>query len=221
MIRFPKSFMHKAAPADHSVAAAANGQDEAAAGLSRGDERVDLLWRSALGGLALAAGISVQSHAAPVGLQGEWDMSAATSHFREDVTGPAPDQAVMVVSRDDPSRFVYRLVERRRGVEVARGAYNLFFQRASSTSELDGEAQPVAASRTAAGDVEIQARAVGALHAVIRVRRTGADTAVVEHLVDGPQGEIEVERFSMVRRKAVAQAAPTPSPTSMGGANGE
>jgi hypothetical protein len=170
-------------------------------------ERPDLLWRSALGGLALAAGISVQGHAAAIGLEGRWDMAPATSSFHEGVTGPAPDQAVMVVTRDEPGRFTYRLVESLDGAEVAQGFYDLTFQGKRSSVNIDGNRQNVIASREAAGDVVIKAPAVGGLQAVIKVQRTGPDTAIIEHFVDGPQGELEIERLSMVRHTVDASAA--------------
>ncbi len=179
---------------------------DAAPAAAHPHERSDLLWRSALGGLALAAGISVQSHAAEPNLQGRWDMVAANSSFQEAVTGPAPDQAVMVVTRDDADHLVYHLVESRDGVEVARGAYNLSFAGVSK-SQVDGEAQKMVAVRDSSGEVVIAAPAVGDRRAVIKLRATGPDTALVLHFIDGPQGEQEVERFSLVRHKTSAEIA--------------
>jgi hypothetical protein len=182
--------------------------------IDRGDqlhaERRDLMWRSAMGGFILAAGIALQSHAAvPAGLQGRWDMAPAQSRFHEGVTGPAPDAAVMTVTRDDPGRITYRLVESLEGAEVASGAYDLSFEGGSSNIEIGGKRLAVTAARRDVDGIVVEANPIGRLHAVIRLRQIGADRAVIEHLVDGPQGEIEVERLVMVRDKGASPQIPS------------
>ena len=186
------------------------------AGLRR---RRDHTWRTILASLAIATAVGTSGHAATVtftpaslpvsslqtarlpasGLEGHWIMAPATSSFREAVTGPAPDQATMTVSRDDPDHLNYELVELRGGEEVARGAYTLSFGGAASVTRVDGADLRVSAARTSDGGVLIQAPQVGDLRAVIHVRRTGPDTAVIEHDVEEGGRPVEVERISLVR----------------------
>ena len=156
-------------------------------------------WRTALAGLTLAAGFAAQGYAATTSLEGRWTMAPALSSFQEEVTGPAPDQATMIVTRDDHDRLAYELSESRHGVPVAHGAYDISFAGAGSTSSVDGASLPVTAERDARGDVVIRAPAVDGLQALIRVRRTGRDTALLEHAVQGADGARELERISLVR----------------------
>ena len=158
------------------------------------------LWRAALAGLTLAAGCATQGYAASSSLEGRWVMTPALSRFQEQVTGPAPDQATVVVTRDDHDRLAYELSESRSGVRVAHGSYDISFAGASSTSSVDGAKLPVTAERTAQGDVVIRAPVVDGLQALIRVRRTGQDTALLEHTVEGADGPRELERISLIRR---------------------
>ena len=160
------------------------------------------VWRNTMAGLALATAVANSAaHAATPtpSLQGRWTMAPAASSFQEGVTGPAPDHATMTVSQDDPHHFTYELVERRGGAEVARGVYDLSFGDAASTTRVDGADLKVEASRAANGDVLIEAPPVGALRAVIRVLRTGPDTAVLEHDVEDAGRTMAVERISLVR----------------------
>jgi hypothetical protein len=152
----------------------------------------------------LAAGFATQGYAAASSLEGRWTMARALSSFQEEVTGPAPDQATVIVTRDDHDRLAYELSESRHGVPVARGVYDLSFAGAGSTSSVDGTSLPVTAERDARGDVVIRAPAVDGLQALIRVRRTGRDTALLEHAVEGAAGAHELERISLVRSDAPA-----------------
>ncbi len=156
-------------------------------------------WRVALAGLTLAMGFAAQGHAGTTSLEGRWTMAPALSSFEETVTGPAPDQATVVFTRDDPDHLSYRLSESRRGVRVAEGAYDLSFAGARSTSWVDGASLPVTAERDGRGDIVIRAPAVNGLQALIRVRRTGPDTAMLEHDVESAAGARQLERISLVR----------------------
>ena len=149
--------------------------------------------------LALALGCATYSYAGPTSLEGRWAMAPSSSRFEEQVTGPAPDQAIMVVSRDDRDHLSYELDESRSGVPVAHGSYELSFVDALSTSRVDGMSLPVTAARDARGDVVIRAPAVDGLQALIRVRRTGPDTAILQHEVESAAGARELERISLVR----------------------
>ena len=164
-------------------------------------------WKAALtgatlAGVSLAAGFATQGYASATGLQGRWTMAAAQSSFEERVTGPAPDQATVVVSRDEPGHLSYELNESRRGVPVAHGAYDLSFVDALSTSSVDGMRLPVTVERDAQGVVVIRAPAVDGVQALIRMRRTGPDTALLEHEVQGAAGSRQLERISLVRSDA-------------------
>ena len=157
-------------------------------------------WQAALVGLALMAGIGAQSYAAtPSNLEGRWAMAPAQSSFQEAVTGPAPDAALLTVTRDDADRFAYQLIETRAGAEVARAAYDASFAGASSTSRVDGAGLAITATRDRDGDVVLRAPKVGASQAAIHVRRTGPDTALLEHDVDTRQGVVRLETISLVR----------------------
>ena len=152
--------------------------------------------------MTLAVGFATQGYAGTTSLEGRWTMAPASSSFEERVTGPAPDQAIVVVSRDDADHLSYELSESRHGVAVAYGAYDLSFSDALSTSSVDGASLPVTAERDARGNVVIRAPAVGGLQALIRVRRTGPDTATLEHEVQGASGSRQLERISLVRSAA-------------------
>ena len=162
------------------------------------------LWRTALAGLTLATGVGTQGYAAQPSLQGQWTMAAQQSSFQEEVTGPAPDAATMIVTRDDPGHLVYQLIESRHGAEVAHATYDISFAGAASTSRVDGLDLAVTAVRDAAGDVVIRAPAIDGMQATIRVRRTGSNTALLEHDVEGPSGALAVERISLVRTDVIA-----------------
>lgn len=156
-------------------------------------------WRASLLGLGLMVGLGAQAHAAAASLEGRWTMAQRGSSFQEAVTGPAPDDATLVVTRDDPQRFAYQLVERRGGVEVARAAYDVSFDGATSTSRVGGEGLRISAERDARGDVVLRAPKVGGSQAAIHVRRTGPDTALLEHEVATDGGVLRLETISLVR----------------------
>ncbi len=164
-------------------------------------------WRIAMAGMTLAVGFTTQGYAGTTSLEGRWTMAPALSSFEERVTGPAPDAATVVVSRDDPGHLSYELSESRQGVPVAHGAYDLSFMDALSTSSVDGTRLPVTAERDAQGGVVIRAPAVDGLQALIRMRRTGPDTAMLEHEVQGADGSRQLEHISLVR-SATASTSP-------------
>ena len=175
-------------------------EDEQSVSKSSGRDVVSARpWASLAAGLALCASLGFPAQAASLNLQGEWRMAPASSAFREAVTGPAPDTATVRVVRDDAERLAYQLVETRGGVEVARGAYDISFTGAPSTSSVGGATLQVVATRDSAGGVLIEAPEVGGLQASIHMRQTGADTAVLEHDVRSADGAIAVERISLVR----------------------
>ena len=155
-------------------------------------------WRGLLAGLSLAAVAGVQAHAAEPTLAGRWSMAPAQSRFVEAVTGPAPDAATWIVTRDDRDRLAYQLIETRRGAPPVRATYDVAVADARSAAAAGPDLE-VTAVRDAAGDVVIRAPPVDGLQALIRVRRTGRDTAVLEHAVQGAAGATEVERISLVR----------------------
>ncbi len=161
-------------------------------------------WAALAASMALCIGFAGQGHAAGAtlpgaNLQGSWRMAAASSVFQEAVTGPAPDTATVTVARDDGDGLAYQLIETRGGVEVARGAYDVSFIGAPSTSSVDGATLRVVAIRDADGGVLIKAPSVDGLQASIHMRRTGVDTALLEHDVVGSRGLMTVERISLVR----------------------
>lgn len=180
--------------------------------------------RMALAGMVVALGIGAQSYAAAAAVQGRapqsqgsrsqslesptlagetlegrWAMAAWQSSFQESVTGVAPDAAVMTVTRDDGQRLAYELSESRRGLEVARAAYDLSFVGAPSSSAVGGATRTVTAARDDRGDVLIQAPAVGAYRVVIHVRRTGPDSLLLEHDVEGAGQTVMLEQIRLVR----------------------
>jgi hypothetical protein len=161
-------------------------------------------WQALVTGLALTVGLGAQSFAAEPGLQGRWIMSAPQSSFEEGVTGPRPDAATVIVTRDDPQRLAYQLVESRAGTEVARGDYDISFRGGASTSSVDGSSLAVDAVRQAAEDVVIRAPRIGREQASIRMRQTGPDTAELEHDVAGPSGVRRLEVISLVRADETA-----------------
>jgi hypothetical protein len=157
-------------------------------------------WQAALVGLGLLVGLGAQSYAAtPTSLEGRWTMAAGGSSFQEAVTGPAPDKALLLVTRDDASRFAYQLIESRRGAEVARAAYDVSFAGPGSTSTVDGQGLEISASRDARGDIIMRAPRVGMSQASIHVRRTGPDTALLEHDVETGEGLVRLETISLIR----------------------
>ncbi len=172
-------------------------------------------WCALVAGLGLAIGFGAHGYAAgvdlqgaslrPLSLQGDWRMSRTASVFQEAVTGPAPDSVTVSVARDDGERLTYQLVEVRGGVEVARGAYNVSFTGAPSTSSVNGARLQVVATRDVDGGVRIEAPAVDGLQASIHMKQTGADTAVLEHDVSGAGGAMAVERISLVRGGTVGR----------------
>ena len=176
----------------------------------------------ALTGVALALSMGMQGEAAAesVGggqtLEGRWTMAAPQSSFQERVTGAAPDAAVMIVTRDSRDHLAYELSETRQGVEVAHGAYDISLDGAQSVSRVDGVKLGVTANRDGRGDVVIQAPSVGAYRAVIHVHRTGPDSLLLEHDVEGAGQSMTLEQIHLVRAepatagsKAWAQAAET------------
>ena len=171
-------------------------------------------WRAAFAALSLAALGGTAAHAASPSLAGRWRMAPADSRFAEAVTGRAPEAATLIVTRDNGDRLAYQLIETGRGVRPVRAAYDVSLDGAPSRSSNDGVRLSVTARRDAAGDVVISAPPVGGLRALIRVHRTGRDTAVLEHLVegaaDGPAaaaGAVELERISLVRDLPAATTA--------------
>jgi hypothetical protein len=166
--------------------------------------RLPRLGRIAFAGLALSASLGMEGYAATPSLQGRWVMAAQGSHFVESVTGPAPDQAVLTVRRDDHDAFAYDLVESRKGEEVARGAYDISFKGAPSTSSVDGTVLAVSGSRQADGDVVIEAPPVGQVHALIHMHQTGPNTAVLDHEVRTPGGSTTLESIVLVRTEQTA-----------------
>ena len=167
-------------------------------------------WRTAMVGLALWAGVGAQSYAATSNLEGSWAMARNASSFQEAVTGPAPDKATVVVTKDRPDSFAYELVETRRGAEVARGAYNVSFAGAPSTSSVGGSSLQVTAKRGPNGGVVILAPPVGGLQALIRMRQTGPNTALLEHDIQGAGGSVKLERIGLVRVGAEDRTTASP-----------
>lgn len=162
-------------------------------------------WRALLAGVALAAAAGAPAYAAQPSLAGRWSMAASDSRFVEAVTGPAPEAATWIVTHDDRDRLAYQLIETRRGATPVRASYDVAVADARSApaaSKLE-----VTAVRDAAGDVVIRAPVVDGLQALIRVRRTGRDTAVLEHAVQGAEGSTEVERISLIRAPAASPVA--------------
>ncbi len=163
-------------------------------------------WRAWAAGALAAIGTAGVAHAGAATLEGRWTMAAQGSSFSEALSGPAPDSATLVVSRDDGRRLTYEVVESRGGAEVARGRYDLSFTAAPSTTTVDGVRRRVEARRDGAGQVEVRAPAVRGVQAVIRLRRSEPDVAVLDHEVEAPDGVVRVEEIRWVR--APEQASP-------------
>ncbi len=142
-------------------------------------------------------------------LQGAWVLAPQRSTFVEAVTGPAPEGGRMVVTRDDGDRLIYSLVETRDGDVVARAAYNVSLHGGPSQSQVGGDVRRVVATRSTDGSTVIEAPAVSAWRASIRIRAVSAKEAVIEHVVSGPSGDLVIERLVMKRAMSplVATAA--------------
>ena len=172
-------------------------------------------WGALGAGLALAIAMCAPGQAATPDLEGQWVMSPNGSSFQEAATGPAPDGATMTVTRDDRGGLAYELVESRAGSEVARAAYDLSFDGGASRSLVQGSTREITAARDTRGGVVIQAPAVGGWRALIRIRMTSPDTAVVEHEIDGEGRVIRLETISLVRSDVAADTRTSPpGPTS-------
>ena len=165
----------------------------------RPEARRACAWRAGLAGLALCASLGAQAYAAAPSLQGRWIMAPDRSRFEEGVTGPAPDAATLVVSQDNAERLTYALVETRGGREVASAAYDISFAGRASTSAVDHVRMQVQGAREADGGVVIRAPSVDGLQASIHLRRTGPDSALLEHEVSGADSALRVETISLVR----------------------
>jgi hypothetical protein len=133
------------------------------------------------------------------------------SSFVEAVTGPAPEGGEWIVSRDDGDRLTYTLVETRDGDVVARAAYDVSLHGGPSQSHVDGDVRNVMAVRATDGSTLIQAPAVSAWRASIRIHEVNAKEAVIEHVVSGPSGELVVERLVMERASPELVTAGTES----------
>jgi hypothetical protein len=143
--------------------------------------------------LLTAASANAQS------LIGRWVLAPERSSFVEAVTGPAPAGGEWIVSRDDGDRLSYTLVETRDGDVVARAAYDVSLHGGVSQSHVDGDIRNVVAVRATDGSTIIQAPAVAAWRASIRIHKINAGEAVIEHVVSGPSGDLVVERLVMER----------------------
>jgi len=152
---------------------------------------------AALAAAALAAAAPIAAQAQS--LQGRWVLAPQRSSFVEAVTGPAPEGGQMTVSRDDGERLTYTLIETRDGDVVARAAYDVSLHGGPSQSDVGGDVRNVVASRASDGSTIIEAPAVSAWRASIRIRAVSAKEAVIEHVVSGPTGDLVVERLVMER----------------------
>jgi hypothetical protein len=162
-----------------------------------------------LGGVAALSAASANAQ----GLLGKWVLAPERSSFVEAVTGPAPEGGEWIVSRDDGDRLVYTLVETRQGDVVATAAYDVSLHGGPSQSHVDGDVRDVVAARATDGSTIIQAPAVAAWRASIRIHQISAREAVIEHVVSGPSGDLVVERLVMERaspRLATATADRAP-----------
>jgi hypothetical protein len=161
--------------------------------------------------VALAAGAAVFSAASAnaQSLVGKWVLAPDRSSFVESVTGPAPQGGELIVSRDDGDRLAYTLVETRDGDVVARAAYDVSLHGGPSQSHVDGDVRNVVAVRASDGSTLIQAPAVAAWRASIRIREISAKEAVIEHVVSGPSGDLVVERLVMERTSPMLITATT------------
>jgi len=145
-------------------------------------------------------------------LQGDWVLAPQRSSFVEAVTGPAPQGGEMTVSRDDGDRLVYTLVETRDGDVVARAVYDVSLHGGPSQSDVGGDVRKVVATRATDGSTVIEAPAVAAWRASIRIHKVSPKEAVIEHVVSGPGGDIVVERLVMERAAAPLVASASGSP---------
>jgi hypothetical protein len=148
--------------------------------------------------VAGAAALSAASANAQ-SLVGRWVLAPERSNFVEAVTGPAPQGGEWIVSRDDGDRLSYTLVETRDGDVVARAAYDVSLHGGPSQSHVDGDVRNVVAVRASDGSTLIQAPAVAAWRASIRIHEVSAQEAVIEHVLSGPQGDLVVDRMVMER----------------------
>ena len=82
---------------------------------------------------------------------------------------------------------------------MGRAAYDVSFAGAHSTSTVDGEGLAITATRDGRGDVVLRAPRVGVSQAAIHVRRTGPDTALLEHEVAVGDGVLRLETISLIR----------------------
>lgn len=149
----------------------------------------------------LAAGVATLSTASAnaQSLLGRWVLAPERSSFVEAVTGPAPQGGEWVVSRDDGDRLSYSLVETRDGDVVASAAYDVSLHGGPSQSHVDGDVRDVVAIRASDGTTLIQAPAVAAWRASIRIHQVSPQEAVIEHVLSGPRGEFVVDRMVMER----------------------
>jgi hypothetical protein len=156
----------------------------------------------AIGAALISGGLA---HAQAPSLRGGWVMSPAQSSFDEAITGPAPDSASLIVTRDDDQGLAYELTERRGDAEVAHAVYTISFSGEASTSQVGGLRTPLVAVRDPDGGVVLRAPEVGKLRVVIRLRRTGPDSAVLEHTLEEANGGVTLERLTL-RRVSVTLA---------------
>ncbi len=91
------------------------------------------------------------------------------------------------------------LVETRNGDEVARAAYDVSLHGGPSQSHVDGDVRNVVAIRASDGSTLIQAPAVAAWRASIRIHEISSQEAVIEHVLSGPHGDLVVDRMVMER----------------------
>jgi len=160
----------------------------------------------------LAAGAAVLVSAAAANAQsliGRWVLSPERSIFVEAVTGPAPQGGEWIVSRDDGDRLAYTLLETRDGDVVARAAYDVSLHGGPSQSHVDGDVRNVVAVRASDGSTLIEAPAVAAWRASIRIHLVSPKEAVIEHVVSGPSGDLVVERLVMERASSKLVTAAT------------
>jgi hypothetical protein len=143
--------------------------------------------------LVLPAAANAQS------LQGRWVLSPERSSFVEAITGPAPQAGEWTVSRDDGDRLAYTLVETREGEVVARAAYDVSLHGGLSQSHVGSDARNVVAARVSDGSTLIQAPAVDAWRASIRIHQVNPREAVIEHILSGPNGDLVVDHMVMER----------------------
>jgi hypothetical protein len=158
--------------------------------------------------VASAAALSATSANAQ-SLLGRWLLAPERSSFVEAVTGPAPQCGEWIVSRDDGDRLTYTLVETRDGDVVARAAYDVSLHGGLSQSHGDGDVRNVVAVRASDGSTLIQAPAVAAWRASIRIHEISQKEAVIEHVVTGPNGDFVIERLVMERASPKIMTATT------------